>query len=324
MKKLRITGFVILLVLAAVFSMIDSGYKITQIRNGLIATTGTVSDFDWSPEQTPSQFLRETAPPPPEFTEAVRQALGRLPNNASTWDRALALARHVSQKPRQSGGGGIKSSTIDAYRIIVTEGRGYCADYTQVMNGLTYAAGLPSREWGMSFDDYSGNGHAFNEVYDPALSQWVLIDSYYSLYFIARDTGKPLSALGLRERLEAGAGTDTIEVRPILPERFSFPSESRALEYYRKGADHFFLYLGNNVFSYDANAVVSSLTPYSRALEETAGIVLGILPRIQLLLTETNRSSIGRLSLRRNIFLSLAAILVILLGVFVYQIRGLR
>jgi hypothetical protein len=247
--------------------------------------------------------------------------LDGLPADASAWDRTLALARHLARGPKGAGDG-IKSSTREAYRLIVSEGRGYCADYTQVMNGLAYTAGIPVREWGMSFAEYSGDGHAFNEIYDVSLSQWILIDSFYSLYFAARDSGRPLSALELRERLEAGEGPETISVRPILSERFTFPSEGRAIEYYRQGTDQFFLYQGTNVFSYDANTLVSWLSPYSRALEETAGIMSGVRPRIRLLVTDTNRPAIGRLFVRRNIFLSLAAISCLLAGVIAFQLRG--
>jgi hypothetical protein len=192
------------------------------------------------------------------------------------------------------------------------------------MNGLAYAAGIPIREWGMSFDDYSGNGHAFNEIYDESLSQWVLIDSYYSLYVAAREGGRPLSALEFRQRLAAGEGTDTIEVRPIVQKRFGFKDETRALEYYRRGVDRFYLFLGNNVFSYDAHPLVSSLTPYSRALEETAGIALGIRPEIRLMVTETNGPAIQRLFFRRNLFFVLVAMLAFLVGAAALQLRGLH
>lgn len=308
---------------ASAFTMVDSGFEITQIRNGLIATAGQTNDFVWTPEHPPPTFLNENVSPPSEFREAVRRAVDGLSADASAWDKTLALARDLSRAPKRLGDG-IKSSTRETYRLIVSAGRGYCADYTQVMNGLAYTAGIPVREWGMSFEDYSGNGHAFNEIYDASLSRWILIDSYYSLYFVARDSGTPLSALELRERLAAGEGTETISVRPILAKRFTFPSERHAIEYYRQGTDQFFMYLGNNVFSYDANILVSWLSPHSRALEETAGIVLGIRPRIRLLVTDTNRPAMGRLFFRRNLFLSLAAISCLLVGLLAFQLRGLR
>jgi hypothetical protein len=302
--------------------LVDSGYEITQLRNSFIASIGATSDFRWTPEEMPEGFLRDTRPPPAEFQESVSKVLASLSSDATTTEHGLALARHLASGP--GAGGGIQSNTRDAYHTILFDGKGYCSDYTQVLNGLAYAAGIPVREWGMSFDNYSGDGHAFNEIYDAGLDDWVLVDSFYSLYFVDAQSARPLSALELRERLAAGDGSESIEVRAIVPERFGFKSPDMAIEYYRRGTDEFFLYYGNNVFSYDAHPVVSVLGRFSRALEESAGILLGIRPGIRLVTTKTNGASIDALFLRRRFFLLLTLLAVCLAVGLAFQFRSLR
>ena len=188
------TAFCLLGASLAMLSLVDSGYEITQLRNALIRARATHADFAWKPDAIPDGFHQETGTPPPEFLEAAAQVLASIPADAGDLDRTLALARHLASGPGR--GGGIRSSTREAYKEILSESRGYCSDYTQVLNGLAYAAEIPVREWGMSFDDYSGYGHAFSEIYDRSMEQWVLIDSFYSLYFADRASLKPLSALG--------------------------------------------------------------------------------------------------------------------------------
>ena len=301
--------------------LIDSGYEITQMRNAFIAAPGNDGDFDWTPDEAPSDFLTNLGPPPTEFREAV-DAIRAASQVSSELELTLQLARHLSGGP--GPGPGLKSNTRDAYRAILSDNRGYCSDYTQVLNGLAYAADIPIREWGMSFDNYSGYGHGFSEIYDRVLDQWVFVDSFYSLYVVDADSGRPLSALELRGRLAADEGADELEVRAIRPERFGFKTPDKALDYYRKGADQFYLYYGNNVFSYDAHPLVSILGRVSRALEETAGIFLGIRPEIRLVITPTNADAIEALFSRRRWFLSLAALAVALFVALVAEARALR
>lgn len=60
----------------------------------------------------------------------------------------------------------------------------------------------------MSFAGYSGEGHAFNEIYDHRLAKWVVIHSFFSFHLTVRASGEPLSSLELRERLAAGEGVE--------------------------------------------------------------------------------------------------------------------
>jgi hypothetical protein len=321
--RLWIPAGLLAVMLGALASMVNSGYEQTQIRNSMIATPGNAGDFDWAPADRPLGFRQETMEAPEEFRRDVAAIQGGLPASADELQIALAFSRHLAAGPGP-GGGGIKSRTRDTYREILSTSRGYCSDYTQVMNGLAHAAGVSIREWGMSFDAYSGNGHAFNEVYVQGLSKWVFVDSFYSFYVVERESGVPLSALEFRERLASGAGEDEIEVRVIAEEQFGFKDPSSALMYYRDGADRFFLYFGNNVFSYDEHPLVRLVAPLSRAAEELAAIALRIRPEIRLLQTGTNGDDIESLFRRRQVFFSLL-FLCFVLGTFLgFQLRTLR
>ena len=317
-----ITAMLLVGALVGMASMVSGGYKVTQLRNAFIAQPGNRADFDWLPDSAPSEFLNESGVPPADFHHAARTLLEALPENESELDRTLALARHLASGP--GPGPGVKSSTSETYKAILTERRGYCSDYTQVLNGLGYAAGIPIREWGLSFDEYSGDGHGFSEIYDRKLGKWVFVDSFYSMYVVDRSNGVPVSVLELRERLAAGAGVETLEVEPIVRERFGFRSPEKALEYYRRGADQFFLYFGNNVFSYDANPIVAAMSGVSRAAEESAGIALGIRPGIRLVQTDSNAAAIEGLLYRRTTFLALTALVVTLPVAIVFELRSLR
>lgn len=310
----------VIVVAGASVSLVDSGYEITQIRNSMIAERGVSGDFDWTPDRTPPGFLQETAAAPRDFRQVADALVSTLPPSSSELEVAIALARHLDEGPGP-GGGGIKSDTSDAYRQIRTSRMGYCSDYTQVMNGLAYASGVPIREWGMSFGEYTGDGHAFSEIFDRTLGKWVFVDSFYSFYAVDRTTGLPLSVLELRERLANGEGERQIDVRVISPEQFGFKNAAMALHYYRRGMEHFFLYFGNNVFSYDENRMVAALGPVSRALEELSGIAQGILPGIRLFRTKTNEPDISTLFFRGYLFLVLVAVLLVMMVLVVRELR---
>lgn len=319
---LALTSVAFLCTVLGMGLLIDSGYEITQMRNAFIASPGGERDYRWTPDEIPESFLRDTEPPPPEFQQAVATVLSSLPAETAVLERGLELARHLASGP--GPGPGIQSNTRRTYRTILSDPRGYCSDYTQVLNGLAYAARIPIREWGMSFDNYSGYGHAFSELYDDAVGDWILVDSFYSLYVVDAVSARPLSALELRERLAAGEGSETLEVRAIKPERFGFKSAAMALDYYRRGSDGFFLYYGTNVFSYDAHPVVAVFGRASRALEELAGILLGIRPEIRLVTTPTNGANIDALFHRRGLFITLASLAGLLFVASALELRALR
>jgi len=277
--------------LAAVLGMLAAQLtpptEMTRFRNSLIASVGAPTDFVWAPDQAPPEFRQESLPAPAQLLRAADAH-----READAVGTMQALVQHLRSLPKRRGP--IQSNTLEAYRIIRAEGRGYCADYTQVFNGLAHAATLPVREWGMSFDRFSGDGHAFSEVYDTDSGQWVFVDPMHGFFVRDRATERPLSVLAFRERLATGTASASIEVVPI-GDAFMFDSGQEAIEYYRAGADQFYLWFGNDVFSYDNHVLVRLLGPVSRPLEQLAAIFSGVHPTIRILPTATNQSEIDAL-----------------------------
>jgi len=276
--------------------MLRSDLEMVRVRNSLIADVVSVADVDWTPASIPDAFLQETGEPPVEIRTVVREVLAGDTHAQGGLRSGLQLAAHLTA----SGplwGGAIKSSTLTSYGKIVTEGRGYCADFSQVLNGLSIAGALAVREWGISVDGFGGEGHAFNEIFDPGLGKWVLIDAYLSFYAVDAGDGQPLSALEFRDRLQAKGGRDSVRIMPIDPGRYSavLANQGPIIEIFRPGLDQMYLWYGNNVFSYDEHPAVRFFARFSRAAEGIAGIIAGVHPRIHIVATKTNQSLVSTL-----------------------------
>jgi hypothetical protein len=265
--------------LAILIAIAASPYETTRVRNSLIADPGLPADFDWHPDAPPRGFLRERSAPPETFLQIASRIAVATPEARSAFDRALAIGRHLAGGRRAAGR--TEGQTLESYRAIVDAGRGDCADYAQVFNGLALASGVPVREWGMSFDGFSGWGHAFSEVYDEGLGQWIFLDLYNSFYVVDAASGRPLSVAEWAARL-SGAAPQAYELRRIDPAAFGFAADEKAVEYYRRGSDELFLWFGNNVFTYDAHPALRLLGRVSRAAAQAAAIALGVQPRMRI------------------------------------------
>jgi len=301
LKTLRRTaaigGIVAIVAFAWLASQVHSGQDLVLLRNSLIADLEPAGKHLWTPAALPDDYLVETRDPPDSFLRYVRQETsGADPND--DLGKALELAEAMVRlrgKVREP----IQSDTETALRRITAEGAGYCADYTQVLNALAHAAGLSIREWGMSFDGYGGDGHAFNEVWDRTRQQWVFLDSFYSFY-VKDAQGRPISAIEFRDALVRGTSR-TLEVVPINPGKFGFKSPEKAIDYYQRGAPRFFLVWGNNVLSYDENPAVRTLARVSRSAEQVAGIVAGVQPRLVIPEDLADQSAVAELSRFRTL-----------------------
>lgn len=256
-------------------SSVSDARDLVKVRNSLLLEIGPADAFDWSPPAIPAGFHAEHRRAPEPIQHAVEQLLDPA-TRSSDFDSVLAIARDLVAQHKKPGVP-IQKSTLAAYRAIIDNGAGYCADYTQVMNGLVQAAGIPIREWGMSFDGYGGNGHAFNEIFDRQRRQWIFVDSFYSFY-VTDENGAPLSVAEYRKRL--GTPDAQLRVVPIRPEKFAFKSGQAALDYYRRGVQTFYLWWGNDVFSYDANPLVSRLEGMPKAVQQLTAVALGVQPRL--------------------------------------------
>lgn len=307
-RSVLLTASASALVVALLVSVLVSLSNPVRIRNSLIMRLGSPSDFDWAPDSRPATFRLESGPIPPSFSGSRK--IVRVARSQGAWPTAVEIARRLAGGP--GVGLRIGSSTVDAYHTILSERRGYCADYTQVYNGFAYAAGVAVREWGMTFDDFGSDGHAFNEIFEPRWNKWVFIDSYYSFFVEDRESGIPLSVLELRGELESADPEARLRVVPIDPTRFTFRTSEDALQYYRRGADQLFLVFGNDVFTYDQRPIVVALGSLSPPLAQLAAIALGIYPELVVVPSETNVQIARDLALKRAVLVGSASALLVL------------
>ena len=302
---------------AWLLSLVTPGEEAVKIRNGLVASIGQPADFTWTPDDVPADFLANQALPSPQYAEAARALVTPEPGlRLEGLDLGLAISRHLMEGPGDRLGGPIQGSLAAAYEGITRQGRGYCADFTQVFSGIAVAAGLPVRTWSISFEAF-GAGHAFNEVFDDTLDKWVLVDPFHSLYFVDPASREPLSVLEVHDRLLANdVAAPAIAIQRIVPERFPFPSDPVALDYYRRGMPQLALAWGNNVFDYDQSMAVRWGARVSRHAERALGIVVGQYPEIRIYPVNVSYRDVGSLFRARNRFFAAAGALVVATFVF--------
>lgn len=277
-----------------------------QLRNSLIAKVGAPGDFNWTPDNVPESFLWERREVPEEFRAISKKIFSEDLKEISNFEKALVIARHLNPGARGNGSP-ISSSTADAYRKITSQaGLGWCSDFTQVFNGIGLASNIPVREWGMSFEGYSGKGHALTEIYDDELKKWVLIDATFGFYVRDRTTEIPLSTMEFRDLLLRGR-TDTIKIVPI-GSKMGFNSPKKAFDYYLRGSDQFYLWWGNNVYSYDANLFVRLFSHLSISLSQAAAILVGVHPGIRIISSPSNQGYVAALFEKRRTVIFMTAL----------------
>jgi hypothetical protein len=194
---------------------------------------------------------------------------------------ALAVSTDLMRSPRRVDTP-IRDNSFRTYLAITREGRGYCADFVKAFTAIALARGLAVRQWGFAFDGF-GSGHTFNEIYDPQLQKWVLVDSFHSLYFVDPGTREPLSTLEVHDRLLGiGAQHGAVEIVKIIEKRFPFRSDALAMDYYRRGMPQLWLVWGGSPFDYEASIAGRLEQGVHRALGQLVGIATGKYPKIRI------------------------------------------
>jgi hypothetical protein len=302
---------------AWVLSLVTPGEEAVKIRNGIVASVGQPADFNWTPDDVPADFLTNQATPSPQYTQAASALVTTEPGHRLYgFEVGLAIGRYLMGGSGKRPGGPIQGSLAVAYDGITRQGRGYCADFTQVFSGIAVAAGLPVRTWSISFEAF-GAGHAFNEVFDDTLNKWVLVDPYHSLYFYDPISREPLSVLEVHDRLLAtDVEARTLAIQRIVPESFPFPSDPAALDYYRRGMSQLALAWGNNVFDYDQSVAVRWGARVSRHVERALGIVAGKYPEMRIYPVGVSYRDVGSLLRARNRFVAAVSAFVVAILVF--------
>lgn len=278
-----------------------------RLRNALRLQPSTVSDFRWQPPDYPAGYQVEHRVPSAEFRRIVESLhIDSIPGD---WDKALALAGHLTEMAADRGP--VRADLVATYAAI-RNGYGYCADFIRVFLALAQAAGVPARRWAFSFDGFGGHGHTVVEIFDRQRGRWLLLDVYNNFHAVDAASGEPLGALEYREALLDPRGDARMQRSG--PGRPGFVHEEKALDYYRRGIDQWYLMWGNAVYSYDAHPLVRWAGRVSPTLADVVANVVGAHPPIRIYPTPRNGDATRRMfALRRRLhWVGLAAAMLLL------------
>lgn len=193
---------------------------------------------------------------------------------------------------------------------------GYCADFVKVFLVLAHAAGITARQWSFSFDGFGGHGHTVAEIFDRERGRWLLLDVFNNFHIVDAASGEPLGALEYRDALQGRRGL--AQRRMNGPGRPGFVHEHKAVEYYLRGVDQWYLTWGNAVSSRYAHPLVRRAGRLSRVLGDLAANVIGAQPHIRIYETADNALAVRRifaLRSRLRLLLAVALLLVLTLAV---------
>ncbi len=266
-----------------------------RLRNALRLQPSRDEDFTWVPPHFPPGFTVERRQSSTEFREIVASlGIEAIPGD---WGKALALAGHLTERAEDKGP--VRSDPLTTYRAI-RAGHGYCADFVKVFLVLAHAAGLVARQWAFSFDRFGGHGHAVVEVFDRERGRWLLLDVYNNFHVVDAASGEPLGALEYRDALLGRRAIGLM--RRNGSGRPGFVYEQKALDYYHRGIDQWYLVWGNAVDSYYSHPAVRWSGRISSWLAHLAANVVGAQPHIRIYATPANAEWVQRMfALRRRL-----------------------
>lgn len=287
-----ISLLVLIVCLLSIAPYLGSSTELVRLRNALLLRERISPDFEWTPANVPAGFVQELGPTDPFFSQVVHHlGLLALPDD---WARAVAISRHLLSSSPVLRGGAVMSDLRGTYQRVVTQGDGYCGDFTDVFVAIALAAGMPVRTWSFSFDGFGGHGHIWPEIWNQQAGRWQLVDVFNNYYFF-ETPAVPLSALAFRQALLSGS--KQLRLAPLDPgARLGWSLEDKAWAYYRHGLHGWYMGWGNNVFTYDRSQSVRVFSGVSRALEQLGAIVEGVHPPIRLLASADNQAQVQAMS----------------------------
>ncbi|MFT6915440.1 MAG: hypothetical protein ACJAWL_001747 [Motiliproteus sp.] len=288
--------------------------EVVRLRNAVLIGDSQASDFSWLPDQQPHSFLSNDAPVPEQMTRWLAQ----LPEQENDWLQILSIVEHL--RARGPKDGALQTNTQDAFQRILSSGEGYCADYIQVINALAYAAEIPAREWGMSFDGFGGWGHAFSELYSNHLQKWVFVDVFNGFYATTTGSEIPLSVQEFRQQLTQAP--QALSIHRLKQGRFGMRSDQTALDYYQRGVNQFYLWWGTNSLSLDQHPLIKAAGHLSRSLEQLVAIGVGLHPEIRIIALPENIELIAQMRrLKYQLYGIAASELLLLLAAIAVMVR---
>lgn len=204
---------------------------------------------DFSEEHCNKYICHEMIPS--EFKNEI--ALVGVSPNEGTFEGARKIIQYMSD--HYGTGRGLGHSTVEILSGLKKRTGGVCSDYSSVFTALCLANKIKVREWGLVANlkyklKTKNLGHSFNEIFCDHLGKWVLLDPYYGIYFVNKDTAAPLSATELIDL--HGFDKSRIALVYFIHNRKLEPDSLLKIVncYYRQNV--FFLLKDYNIFSQDS------------------------------------------------------------------------
>ncbi len=320
-KKMAALCAAMILPLLLLLLLFPSSSELVRLRNAMVFQSAPEADFQWTPAAMPTDYRHEQAAVPDWLSQWVAPAKALASQGAL--QQLVALSQKFEQHKRL--GGAIQSDSQTALRAIEQQSTGYCADYTQVTNGIAYALGIPVREWGISFDGFAGHGHAFSEIWDEQWQKWIMLDLFNRFYAVDAQSKTPLSVLEFRQLLFKAPAQ--IEIKRTSDINFGFRDNQHLLDYFQQGRHSFFLYWANNSLSYDNHPLLVAGRSISPHIEQLLAITLGQFPPLRAIATAENNTQIQHMYQLKNLLwgiLALESLLFLLLLVTFVRSLGTR
>ena len=155
----------------------------------------------------------------PQLFHDVNKQIGLNPD-LSHFEKAKQIGRFLRSNTKV--GPAVSLSAVSTLSEMLYGNGGVCSDFALVFNIFCLLNDIPSREYNSVDKLYNAQyGHAFNEIYDDALKQWIAIDIHKGIYFVDADQ-RPESVDSLFENLRKGNLLHFIyysDYQPARPER---------------------------------------------------------------------------------------------------------
>ncbi|MBV2127699.1 hypothetical protein [Arsukibacterium indicum] len=267
-------------------SNFHSGTELVRLRNAMVFNVITVEQSQWPGDQFPPSFKQENAVLP----DAIARVIITPPEAEDPLTLMLRQAAVLNLDKRRRGGA--ISADISTTLAGIQQQRGYCADYTEIINVFGHALNIPVREWALAFDGFGGHGHAINEIWDQQARRWIMLDVFNGFYPVDQQQ-QPMSVLEFKQQLIADRSQITL-VR-LSDQTFGFKSDAQALDYYYNGRHQFYLWWANNNISYDKQPLIKLAAKVSPHLEQLVAVISGQFPQLMAIAEPDNLHMINNM-----------------------------
>lgn len=178
----------------------------------------------------------------PDFSLLLEQYdLEKTAGEGSEFEKALRVMNKFSPRLRHESNYDnhieIRALPLLEYSLDNKKQGINCRNKAQMFNEMMLSLSIYSRKvWIMPYSGYDNECHVVNEIWDPTLNKWIMLDISNNAYWIDED-GVPLSLLEIREK----GGNQTF-CTPVI-----YGDDTKDKEKLRKKNESLFVYIMKNL-----------------------------------------------------------------------------